>query len=159
MTGASFRRRSTIERKTALKLFPGQYSAEYRYATLVRNGNHAFRPIVIPGTAASADSILLGDLDITADISADQRVTNASGTLYMYPPRIAGREGWLARMNEAAVGSRTPSIFVRFGAGSTIPEHLMEIVAITVRWHYDQRDEDRKLLADQYELWHVRDAS
>lgn len=140
-----------IERRTGLKLFPGTYTAEYRYASLVRNGNHVFRPLVVPGTAAAATSVMLGTVDLTAQVGSDRRTSDSTGTLYLWPPD----SGWIASQGDQC----RPSIIVQFTAGNEIPLDMQELVGITFRWHYDQREEDMKILAEQFPEWQPKDMS
>ena len=141
-----------IERKTGLKLFPGTYTAEFRYPTLVRNNNHATRPLIIPGLSATATTIMLGDTDLTAMVGASQRTSDGLLSLALWPPD----GGWL----ETLSNYRTcPSMLVEFTAGSQLPDEMQELVGITFRWRYDQRPEDQMILKEQYPLWQPRDQS
>ena len=138
-----------IERKTGLKLFPGTYIAEFRYPTLIRNDNYKFRPLLIPGLAASATRIMLGDTDISSTITTDLRRDDGGNSLRLFPTTA----GWLN-------GTRgCPSIIVEFSAGSTLPGEMQELLGTTFRWHYDQRPEDQKYLMEQFPLWQPRDES
>ena len=139
-----------IERKTGLKLFPGTYTAWFRYSTLIRNGNHAFRPLIIPGLAATAESIMLGSEDLTAAVDADRRTSDGLISLALWPPT----GGWLATCPRG-----TPSIQVDFSAGAEYPDEMQELLGITFRWHYDQRPEDQMILKEQFPLWQPRDDS
>ena len=137
-----------VERNTGLKLFPGKYRAEFRYATLIRNRNYAFRPAMLPGCEASATAVRLGDTDIMPSVTL---FSDGLISQYLYPPA----RGWF----DGYAGDDCPSLVVDFDAGATLPAEMQELVGITFRWLYDHRPEDGKILEKQYPLWQPRDGS
>ena len=147
-----------VERKTGLKLFPGTYRCEFRFATLVTNGNYRFRPLVIPGTAAAVTGIMLGTETILPLVPPEQRFSDAEGSLRLYPPpdhTQGNLVGWLTELG----GMNQPSLTVDFAAGSECPPQLQELVAIALRWRYDQRKEDTEILERELPRIAVKDAS
>ena len=136
-----------IERKTGLKLFPGTYSAEFLYERLLRNGNYADKPVMIPGLAPAVTSIKIGSTVITADIT--DRSPDGDISLAIRP----NARGWF----DGYDGGGCPSVIVEFTAGSTIPDEMQELVGITGRWHYDSQKEDQMILQEQFPLWQMRD--
>ena len=138
-----------IEKRTRLKPFSGTYRAEFRRATLILNNNWQFRPLVIPGPEAMATAVTLDGADILPSIAV--KSYDVAGSQRLYPPP----GGWLTYPREGDGAS----LFVDFRAGGTLPPYLQEILAITVRWHYDQRPEDRDILRDQFCTWYLQDAT
>ena len=143
-----------VQERTGMRLFPGTFEAEFRYVQLLRNGNYKLRPIVLPGTFANMTAVRLGTLDITADVT--DRSSDSRGSLRLWTPEMEG--GWLARYDGAPMGSAR-SIFVDFTAGTQVPLDYQQLVGTTLRWQYDGREEDKKLLDEEYPRMAVMDES